>query len=98
MIPLAGGRRSFYARDMAGSANPLLPAGYDIAWTTAFLLILALTILALVSIARAAKRLTSTQAMMWTLLVVLVPVIGSLAWLAIGRVTSLSAAQADAER
>ena len=68
---------------MGSVENPLLPTTYDIVWTVVFALGVVLALLALVSIARIAKRLTSTQALIWTLVVIFVPVLGPLAWLAI---------------
>lgn len=81
---------------MGDSANPLLPAGYDIAWTVVSVLVIALLIVALVSMARTAKRLTSTQALIWALVTIFVPVVGPLAWLAIGRRSGLAQVQPDA--
>ncbi|TQJ30153.1 PLDc N-terminal domain-containing protein [Microbacterium sp. SLBN-146] len=65
--------------------NPLLPAGYDIVWSVVSFAILALVVVALVSISRSAKLLTSTQALTWTLVAIFVPMLGPIAWLAIGR-------------
>lgn len=65
--------------------NPLLPAAFDIAWSSVAVVLLALTIMALVSLARHAKRLPITAALVWTLVVLLFPVVGALAWFAIGR-------------
>ncbi|TFB88352.1 PLDc_N domain-containing protein [Cryobacterium algoricola] len=65
--------------------NPILPAGYDIVWATVSFLLLALVVVALVSLARAALCLTSTQALIWALTAIFVPVVGPLAWLLIGR-------------
>jgi len=62
-----------------------MPAGYDIAWSVVSVLVLALMILAVVSLARSAKRLNAARGLTWTLLVLFVPVIGPLAWLSIGR-------------
>ena len=76
---------------MGDSINPLLPAGYDIAWTAISILLIALVIVALVSIARTAKRLTSTHALIWTLVTIFVPVVGPIAWLSIGRRSGLPA-------
>lgn len=67
------------------TSNPLLPAGYDIAWSIVVVLVFALAIVALISLARSAKRLTGAQALLWTLIVLLIPVLGPLAWLVIGR-------------
>ncbi len=70
---------------MRGAMNPLIPAGYDIAWSAITVLVIALAIVALISLARAARRLTATQGLLWTLVVLLVPVVGPVAWLAVGR-------------
>jgi hypothetical protein len=70
---------------MSDVRNPLIPAGYDMAWSVIAVLVVALTITALVVLSRSAKRLTSTQALIWTLVVLFVPVVGPFAWLAIGR-------------
>lgn len=70
---------------MPDLSNPLLPAAYDIAWSLIAVVLVGLAVVALVSIARAAKRLTSGQALIWVLLVLFVPVAGPVAWLAIGR-------------
>jgi uncharacterized membrane protein YhaH (DUF805 family) len=83
---------------MGDAANPLLPAGYDIAWTTISVLPIALVLVALVSIARSAKRLTSTQALIWTLVAIFVPVVGPIAWLSIGRRSGLAPAQPSADQ
>lgn len=70
---------------MSDEHNPLIPAGYDIVWSMVTVLVLALTIVALVSLARSAGRLTATQALIWTVVVLLVPFLGPVAWLTIGR-------------
>lgn len=82
---------------MGDSINPLLPARYDIAWAAIVMLLVALVVVALVSIAHTAQRLTSTQAMVWTLLAMFVPVVGPIAWLSIGRRSGLAPAQPRAE-
>lgn len=70
---------------MIASLNPLVPAAYDVAWSGVALALLALLVVALVSLARSAKALTSAQALVWTLVAIFVPVLGPLAWLFIGR-------------
>ena len=70
---------------MGDAQNPLLPAGYDIAWASVSVLMVALLVVALVSMARCASRLTATNAVLWTLLVIFVPFLGPIAWLAVGR-------------
>jgi len=81
---------------MRHSANPLLPATYDVFWTVAIALVAALAVVALVSIGRHARRLGSAQALGWTLVVIVVPVLGPLAWLSIGRISSRNAVDASA--
>lgn len=71
--------------------NPLIPAGYDIAWSVLSTIVIVLTIVALILLARSAKRLTMTHALIWALLILFVPVLGAIAWLAIGRRTDTSA-------
>jgi hypothetical protein len=68
--------------------NPLIPAGYDIAWSVVAVAVIALTIVALISLARSAQRLTSLQALIWVLVVLFVPVLGSTSWMAVGRRTA----------
>lgn len=70
---------------MTDLANPLLPAGYDIAWSAALVAVIGLAVVALISLAGTARHLTSRQALVWVLLVLFVPALGPVAWLAIGR-------------
>lgn len=65
--------------------NPLIPAAQDAVWVALVVLALAIAVLALVSLARAAKRLTNWQALAWTVIVLSVPALGPLAWLLVGR-------------
>jgi len=65
--------------------NPLLPAVYDITWSAIVIIVLSLMVIALISIARAAKQITSSQALVWTLVAIFIPLVGSLSWLFIGR-------------
>ncbi|MBY6061943.1 PLDc N-terminal domain-containing protein [Microbacterium esteraromaticum] len=67
------------------SSNPLIPVGYDIVWTALAIAVVVLAVVALVSLARSAKRLSAPQALIWVLIVLLVPVLGPIAWLAVGR-------------
>ncbi len=73
--------------------NPLIPAGYDIGWLVIAAIVVALTVVALILLARSAGRLTMTQALMWVLLILFVPVLGAVAWLAIGRRTDALASR-----
>lgn len=65
--------------------NPLLPSVYDVVWSLVAVIVVALAVVALVSLARAGRGFTSVQALAWTLVVLLVPVLGPVAWLAVGR-------------
>jgi hypothetical protein len=58
---------------VSNDQNPLIPAGYDIVWSAIAVVLLALMILALVSLARSAKRLSGVQGLLWTLVVIAVP-------------------------
>ncbi|WP_194384558.1 PLDc N-terminal domain-containing protein [Microbacterium luteum] len=70
---------------MSDEHNPLIPVGYDIVWSIVTVLVIALTVVALVTLARSARRLTTAQALIWNLVVLLVPLLGPVAWLTIGR-------------
>lgn len=62
--------------------NSLLPAGYDVFWALCALLwivALVFTVLALVSLARTPP--TGQAAVLWTLFVLFIPVIGATVWL-----------------
>ena len=70
---------------MVTEANPLLPASYDIAFALFVIAHIVLILVAFVSLVRRAKTLTPWQAIAWILIVLLVPILGALAWLLIGR-------------
>ncbi|MDT3317979.1 PLDc N-terminal domain-containing protein [Microbacterium sp. KSW4-11] len=65
--------------------NPLPPTAYDIVWSVVAVVIVGLAIVAIVSLSRVARRLTAVQALIWVLVVLFVPVLGPVAWLAVGR-------------
>lgn len=70
---------------MSESVNPLIPAWYDVAWSAAVVVALVLLVIALISLSRAARLLSSPQALVWTLIVIFAPVAGPLAWMFIGK-------------
>ena len=72
---------------MSDEHNPLIPAGYDVAWSVITVLVIALTIVALISLARAANHLSRRQALGWAAFTLLVPVLGPITWLTVGRRT-----------
>ncbi|GAA1655350.1 PLD nuclease N-terminal domain-containing protein [Georgenia ruanii] len=62
----------------------LLPAAYDTVWSLTLVVAVVLAVVALVHLVRR-KDLTSTQAALWALGVLLVPVAGPIVYLLIGR-------------
>ncbi|MBW9094500.1 PLDc_N domain-containing protein [Microbacterium jejuense] len=70
---------------MSDENNPLVPAAYDITWSIVAVVVIALTCLALISLIRSGRPLSLIQATIWTLLILVVPVLGPIAWLAVGR-------------
>ncbi len=79
-------------------ANPLVPAAYDVWWSVAVFVVLALLGAALVSIARTSKSLTPVVVLVWTLVVLFVPVVGPVSWFAIGRPSALTKTPTDLTR
>jgi hypothetical protein len=65
--------------------NPLVPSAYDVVWGAVMIVPLVLAIIALVSLARSRASLTATQTMVWVLLILLIPLLGAIAWLVAGR-------------
>ncbi len=64
---------------ISDEANPLLPMAYDIAWSGVLLALAAIGVVALVSVARA-RGVDRERRMLWTLAVVLLPVLGAIGW------------------
>jgi hypothetical protein len=65
--------------------NPLVPSAYDVVWGAVMIVPLVLAIIALVSVARSRASLTATQTLGWVLLILLIPLLGAIAWLVAGR-------------
>ena len=65
--------------------DPLVPSAYDVVWAMVMLAPLVLAVGALVSLGRSRAGLTATQTLVWVLLILLVPLLGAVAWLAAGR-------------
>jgi hypothetical protein len=65
--------------------NPLIPAGYDVLWTVVVVALAIAVLAALVSIARAASRMSALMTLGWVLIVLVFPFLGVLAWLVAGR-------------
>lgn len=70
---------------MPMSANPLLPASYDLLWAIAFVAVVGLGVAAFVGISRRARSTPLAVSLVWIALVLLVPVLGPLAWFVVGR-------------
>ena len=64
------------------TANSLLPAGYDWAWSALLFLVSGLMFAALIDVMRTA---TFLRAIEWVVLIVLVPVAGPAIWFIYGR-------------
>ncbi|WP_105565821.1 hypothetical protein [Microbacterium halophytorum] len=69
---------------MGSSANPLLPAAYDIAWALLLLAIAALTVTTVVSMVRT-RELTGFAFLVGFVIVLALPVLGPIAWFGHGR-------------
>lgn len=79
---------------MSESVNPLLPAWYDVVWSATAVAMFVLLVIALISLSRSAKSLSSLQTLVWTLVALFAPIAGPLAWLFIGR-RSMNTSRAD---
>ncbi|WP_295854188.1 PLD nuclease N-terminal domain-containing protein [uncultured Microbacterium sp.] len=67
------------------AVNPLMPAAYDLVWSAVALVAFGLVVWAIVSLSRRARPLPSRVVLMWALVIVVVPILGPVAWLAAGR-------------
>lgn len=65
--------------------NPPVSTAFDIASGVIFVGSLVLLVLAAISFFRVAKDLSGKQALLWMLLILILPVIGPLVWLIVGR-------------
>lgn len=77
---------------MLAVVNPLLPAWYDVVWSAAAAVGLALLLAAIISIARHARPLSWGAFALWILVVLVAPVLGPLLWFVVGRASARSAA------
>jgi hypothetical protein len=68
--------------------NPLIPRVYDDVWSVVAVASLVLIVIAIVSLGRKASQLSPLLALAWAALILVVPVLGPVAWLAIGRRTA----------
>lgn len=68
----------------AETANPLLPAWYDLVWSGFAVVAIALVVATFVSIGRA-KDVTGTRALVWILVVLCLPFAGTVAWFLWGK-------------
>lgn len=75
--------------------NPLVPAGFDVVWSLIMLVTLAMLVASLVSLHRHSPRLTTTQALIWAITVILVPTLGSILWFAVGRRAGSAVSQGE---
>lgn len=68
--------------------NPLVPGAFDLVWSggilAIFLVALALWVIALVRISRQRAGLPGASAVLWVILVTVVPFAGAIAWFVAG--------------
>ena len=62
------------------SKHPLLPAAYDMIWSGVVVLLVVLLVWAMVSITR--SRLDPRVRLVWAMVLLLLPVVGPICWLA----------------
>ncbi|WP_279366916.1 PLD nuclease N-terminal domain-containing protein [Microbacterium testaceum] len=67
------------------AVNPLMTAAYDLVWSAVALVAFGLAAWAIVSLSRRARHLPSTGVLTWALVIVMVPVLGPVSWMAAGR-------------
>lgn len=71
----------FVLRVAASFAPPL----YDVVWSAVPFVLLAVTIAGLVSFARRSPEMPGFESLVWLLIVIVAPLIGTVLWFAIGR-------------
>lgn len=64
--------------------NPTIPFGVDLVFVGISVCVIALTVFALVSLARQSRALSGTALAIWVVAVIVAPIIASLCWFAIG--------------
>jgi hypothetical protein len=67
------------------SVNPLMPVGYDIAWSLVVLVMIVGAIAALVSIYRIRERMVGLEVALWVAVAVFLPAVGPLLWFVLGH-------------
>lgn len=70
---------------MPSTSNPLEPAAYDVLWSLGMVAVVVLGVSAFVSISRRARQTPLPVSLAWIAGVLLIPVLGPLAWFLIGR-------------
>ncbi len=65
--------------------NPTIPATYDVVWSIAMLATFVLMAIAIVVLVRSWRRMPPILAIAWLVIVVMVPLLGPIAWLGLGR-------------
>ena len=70
---------------MPATPNPLLPAFYDVIWAVPMIAVVVLGVSAFISISRRARQTPLPVSLAWIAGVLLIPVLGPLAWFLIGR-------------
>lgn len=74
--------------------NPLVPTALDAVWMVLALAAFALSVTALVSVARA-RECRLGERLLWAVLVIVVPIIGPSAWFIAGRAPARAGARSE---
>ncbi|WAB83484.1 PLDc N-terminal domain-containing protein [Microcella daejeonensis] len=80
------------------TANPMLPALYDLAYLIVLIIVVALIVVSLVSIARHRDGSSSWATAVWSAVVVFAPLLGLIAWFVVGRPAARAAQLTPAAR
>lgn len=70
---------------MTGATASFLPPLYDLVWSAVPLVLLAVMVVGLVSLARRSPAMSGVESFVWIAIVIVLPVIGTALWLTIGR-------------
>jgi hypothetical protein len=65
-----------------------MPPLYDFVWSITAILLIAVVVIALVSIVRQSAHLSPLASVAWAAVVVFLPVLGPIAWFVLGRPSS----------
>lgn len=73
------------ANHAVAPADSFAPPVYDVVWSTVPLVLLAVMIIGLVSLARRSADMPGLESFLWILLVIALPILGTVLWFSVGR-------------